>query len=570
MKHILLVLSICLIGSVLISVNLHAQWSTDPNINNAICTTVTQQGVSGIVSDGSGGAIITWGDYDYLITGDNNIYAQRIDSAGIVRWDTGGVPICTNPLFQTSALITSDGNGGAIMVWQDNRSGRADIYAQRINASGVVQWAADGIAVCADTLDQTSPQLISDGSGGAIITWRDLRNGTDYIPYAQKLNADGVAQWTAGGVPLSQLNGESLQIVNDGNGGAIITWHQYTGVYPNGNLDIIVQQINANGIIEWGSSGVVVCGLATDQLRPQLANDSSDGAIIVWQDQRNGPAQSNLYAQRVNAGGVPQWTLNGVAIAPSSSPQLSHKILSDGNGGAFITWLGGAYSNAVYAQRINSQGSFQWASSGVSVGYPGQSNTPVIATDGGTGAIITWYYYGGSGNGDIFAQRIDSAGTLLWGVHGLGVCTNPLQQSYPLLVADGFGGAIFTWNDMRNNATNSSDIYAQRVGASGTLGGATGVDENNHSQPTIFALEQNYPNPFNPNTAIKYQIPKAGLATLKVYDILGKQVATLINENKNAGYYEVSFDASQMASGIYIYQLKVNDFVSNKKMILLK
>ena len=88
--------------------------------------------------------------------------------------------------------------------------------------------------------------------------------------------------------------------------------------------------------------------------------------------------------------------------------------------------------------------------------------------------------------------------------------------------------------------------------------------------PNTYTLYQNYPNPFNPATTIKYQIPKPGLVTLKVFDILGREVATLVNENKVEGIYDFTFDASRFASGVYIYQLRANDYVSSKKMLLLK
>ncbi|MDR3625809.1 MAG: T9SS type A sorting domain-containing protein, partial [Ignavibacteriaceae bacterium] len=88
--------------------------------------------------------------------------------------------------------------------------------------------------------------------------------------------------------------------------------------------------------------------------------------------------------------------------------------------------------------------------------------------------------------------------------------------------------------------------------------------------PTEYALNQNYPNPFNPSTVIEYQLPKEGYVTLKVFDILGREVKTLVNGYKSQGRYSVSFDASKFASGIYIYELKSNDFSSIKKMILTK
>jgi len=85
-----------------------------------------------------------------------------------------------------------------------------------------------------------------------------------------------------------------------------------------------------------------------------------------------------------------------------------------------------------------------------------------------------------------------------------------------------------------------------------------------------YDLAQNYPNPFNPSTTIKYQIPEDGIVSLKIYDILGKEVKTLVNEQKPVGRYEVKFDATDLATGVYIYRLKVNDFVSVKKMVLMK
>jgi photosystem II stability/assembly factor-like uncharacterized protein len=90
------------------------------------------------------------------------------------------------------------------------------------------------------------------------------------------------------------------------------------------------------------------------------------------------------------------------------------------------------------------------------------------------------------------------------------------------------------------------------------------------SNPVKFELAQNYPNPFNPSTKISYSIPQNGFVTVKVYDITGKEIAALVNENKNAGYYDVTFSNTQLSAGVYIYKLKINDFTSIKKMLLIK
>ncbi len=88
--------------------------------------------------------------------------------------------------------------------------------------------------------------------------------------------------------------------------------------------------------------------------------------------------------------------------------------------------------------------------------------------------------------------------------------------------------------------------------------------------PTDYALRQNNPNPFNPTTTINYQLPENGFVTIKVYDLLGKEVATLVNENKSAGYYKVNFDASKLTSGVYIYTINAGKYTQSKKMLLTK
>ena len=102
------------------------------------------------------------------------------------------------------------------------------------------------------------------------------------------------------------------------------------------------------------------------------------------------------------------------------------------------------------------------------------------------------------------------------------------------------------------------------------LQSATGIEKANSGIPANFVLSQNYPNPFNPSTNIKFQISKSSFVSLKIYDVLGKEVANLVSENLNAGSYTYNFDASGLTSGIYFYTLKTNNFIETKKMILIK
>jgi hypothetical protein len=115
-------------------------------------------------------------------------------------------------------------------------------------------------------------------------------------------------------------------------------------------------------------------------------------------------------------------------------------------------------------------------------------------------------------------------------------------------------------------------FYALSDGTVGqfSTGDITGIENNSEITPVDYTLSQNYPNPFNPATAINFSIPKSELVTLKIYNILGNEVATLVNENLPAGAYRYNFDAKNLASGVYLYELKTGNFKEIRKMNLLK
>lgn len=118
---------------------------------------------------------------------------------------------------------------------------------------------------------------------------------------------------------------------------------------------------------------------------------------------------------------------------------------------------------------------------------------------------------------------------------------------------------------------NSNNLYFSLVNVSiEGYGAGKGSSETNNIIPTEFSLEQNYPNPFNPSTNIRYSVITNGLVTLKVYDVLGREIAVLVNDEKNEGIYEVEFNAKNLSSGIYFYQFKTKEYVATKKMILLR
>jgi hypothetical protein len=103
-----------------------------------------------------------------------------------------------------------------------------------------------------------------------------------------------------------------------------------------------------------------------------------------------------------------------------------------------------------------------------------------------------------------------------------------------------------------------------------TMTPVTGTGNNTNQVPATYSLSQNYPNPFNPVTKINFAIPKQGFVTLKVYDVLGREIRTLVNEVKTAGEYSVDFNASEFSSGVYFYRLESQGFTDIKRMMLVK
>jgi hypothetical protein len=555
-----------------------AQWSTNPTINNAICTDYYDQRQPQIISDGSGGAIICWNDKRNGRNGTYNdeVYAQRIGSNGNVLWTTNGIKVTPANVWSYTYSMCIDGNGGAFISWHDIVDSNS-VCLQHINASGALMWDTSGVFICSTTLSQQIvPKIASDGNGGAIIAWGDTRNGgtNNEDLYVQRVNGAGVAQWSANGMPVvnaTGFQGGSMQITSDGNGGATVAWEDQRSVT---RVEIYAQKVDAAGAIQWDSSGVLVNSVNGGSLSPQLISDQG-GAIICWVDRRNGITDRNIYAQKVSAGGLAQWTANGVAVCAASNNQDSPQLTSDGNGGAIFTWneLGtGIADPNVYAQRVNASGIVQWATNGIGVCLAaGGQGFPRLSSDGNGGAVLTWQDARTNNVQDIYAQRIESSGTSLWINDGVAVSTATFGQTYPSILNDGTGGTILTWTDFRGDINGQrNDIYAQRLNADGTLGVATGVIGNDHSLPKTVTLEQNYPNPFNPVTTISFSLPSESFVSLKIYDALGREVSNLLAEELASGTYSLRWNAAGFASGVYFCRLEAGSFVADRKLVVLR
>jgi hypothetical protein len=434
----------------------------------------TQYGIN-VVSDGSGGAFALYQD---RLGG--NVYIQKISPDGSLLWGEKGVLLGKNetPSYTYHyAYIISDGSGGAIASWF------GDIYhVVKLDAGGniawqkdfgrVVQLVSDGSGgVIADTSpDENSivltridsggnlpwgttvsmpypgygHRVTDDGSGGAIIIYERLRypegaqpgetHSRGYI-YIQKIDSEGQLSWGEEGslIYSTPVNAyaESLQIVNDGTGGAIAAWQQLPSVkIESGSpeallMDVIVQKIDTGGKTVWKEGGLPLeiskaVANVFPIMEPLLVNDGQGGAVITWRDtrDRSSGSEASLYAQRVNKDGNFLWQAGGVKVS-STSLNPHHAIASDGSGGALITYSFPGDWKMLRMQKLGNNGNALWGENGVLV-FDGKYSGYSVSPDGLGGVVIGWGVSKGRvGSEEAYIQRVSADGTLLWGAGGI-------------------------------------------------------------------------------------------------------------------------------------------------------
>jgi len=437
----------------------NAQWIRDGVL---VCNGAYEQSYQKIIPDGAQGAIIVW--LDYRNGFDGNIYGNRIDKDGYV-YDCG-VPVCEAVGNQAPAQIIPDGTGGAIVVWVDYRNGDVNIYAQRVDGTGTARWTLDGIPICMEGSNQSDARIVPDGAGGAIIVWSDYRRG-QYDIYAQRVTGDGDTLWAANGIPIDTTQGDQQgpELVSDGSGGAIIAWSDMR----NGDWDVYGQRIDGGGNLLWGTGGVSIC-LASGSLSVMsLVATPEGGAIAAWNDSRSG--YWDVYAQKIDQDGNMLWQNDGVSICPYISNRYGPTIAEDGSSGAIVIWQDDRDGNyPTYAQRIDTDGNLVWSPNGVLVFSMYGINFATIMADGSGGAYVALdVIWDNAQPSDIYVQKLDADGNLLFGPKGSAICLAANSQYRPVLAPDERGGAIVAWNDYRNE-DGYSYLYSQRVDVSGLWG----------------------------------------------------------------------------------------------------
>ena len=355
----------------------------------------------------------------------------------------------------------------------------------------------------------------------------------------------------------------------------------------------MLQKISAAGEKDWGENGRYVdTWAAYNYSTPHISNRFPDGIFLYYNKEGSG-----VTVISINTDCSYKWI--------KSSPWLGRIIPTTDGGGV---WAERYYKNSngnytVMVNKISAEGQLVWSDSGVVLkdditSYSSVADRAVL-NDGTTAVMCkelylinsdgkqishdslmpfeTGTYYGfkilprdssefiiiwgRSDTSRYYCQKYNTSGKALWANDVLFGTRNWYEHS---IIDDGRGGFIAVWSG------TFVGLETQQVSCDGVLGEVlTGIREaggNNHKNFSLGC----YPNPFNPYSVIGYQIPEAGNVTLKVFDALGREVKTLVNENKTAGKYTARFDGSNLASGVYYYRLTCNQFTSTKKMILMK
>ncbi len=389
------------------------------------------------------------------------VFAERVTASGQVHaeWTPDPARLCAGTAHEYSFNLVSDGAGGALVAWVQSGADGADLFLQHLGADGSVApgWPVGGLALCTAAHDQYGPWLAADGAGGAWVVWEDYRSGRGAIfashvsgsgERLQGIPPDGIAVCDAA------LDQSGAAVFSDGSGGGVIVVWQQRAVGP---ARLRAQRLAPDGARAWAEAGVALTAGDAAQSSPVLASDGAGGALVVWEERREGGVP-RLHATRITTGGAiaAGWPGEGLALCAAAGAQRHAVVAADGAGGAVVAWYDlRAGSGDIYAQRVTAEGAIAagWPADGVAVcDDPGEQYGPAMLPDGAGGAFVAWEDYRGGEDGDIYATRVTAQGALAagWPTQGVVLCATPEAQSSPALASDGEGGAIATWNDARS------------------------------------------------------------------------------------------------------------------------
>ncbi|MCI0699086.1 putative Ig domain-containing protein [candidate division KSB1 bacterium] len=420
-----------------------------------------------LVNDNKAGIFVIWQDNR---DGRPVIYAQHLNNLSQPTWKPDGIVVAVSAKGQSAPAAIGDGQGGVLIFWQDSRNDDGDIFGQHLDGEGNLLWGASGAPVIRANGKQAEPLAASDGQGGAFVLCRDFRSGSEDV-VAQQIGGDGRVFLDAAGKALAQ--GLGAQILGDvaatADGGFIVAWSDNL----TRTLRVLMQRYDAKANPQW-LANVSVGSVLGAQTAPKVhvpasVNDTPGSTYVVWVDNRS--SNLDLYAQKIDGNGLPQWGLLGVAICKASGNQYDQQIVSDGGDGLLLVWEDKRSGNTdVYGQAVNAAGQVRWKAGGVAIAVAGQEQIqPCAAADGSGGLICAWSDDRGTGT-NILAQRLDKTGKALWAANGLYVTNADGIKRRPALAAfpgNSLGAmTLVAWDDTRYG---TADIFVQALKADGTL-----------------------------------------------------------------------------------------------------
>jgi len=348
------------------------------------------------------------------------------------------------------------------------------IFLVTILLSSTLIWAewpgvGENLPICVVSGEQYIPQIVSDGRDGCVIIWFDARDGMNLINvYGQRVSAQGDTLWASSGVQFTNVPSYSwisyLVACGDDNGGAFFAWEDPR----DGNFDVYVQHVDSAGTTLWTDNGVRLSMTSDDDFVMDITLDQTGGCIVAW---NTAGTTEIIFAQRVNATGVKMWDTAGVVVSTGTNYATRAQIEGDGYGGIVACWLDGRYHPVwndfkdIYAQRIDSLGTVCWADTGVTLLGLGSApfySFPEMVSNGSGRFFVAWYDWR-AGGFDIYAQCISDSGQVQWLANGNAVCLNPLDQTSPRIACDVSGGLFCAWCDYYTS------IRAQRLDAIGVM-----------------------------------------------------------------------------------------------------
>ena len=414
--------------------------------------------------------VIAWIDFSADLDGD--VYAQKIDGEGNLLWQEGGVPVCTLAGMQIALNMEPDNEGGVYIIWVDSRNPSKDLFGQRLSANGSPLWIVNGIPIANGLGDEMQNTMLPDGEGGMIIAYTHSYASNDDL-YAKRFNANGTMVWQ-NTLVISEAEGSQSDIrmaaLNDGN--FVFTWADKRSA----DTDIYAQKINLAGDLLWGSYLIVYSdqnGLARPQVNPRIVKTSDNGVIIVWEDFRLDTQNPDLFAQKISASGIKQWSEQGIALCTAEFAQVGPRLASDNNGGCFVVWddlrNGNAPNVDIYAQHLSASGNALWEANGKAICIaPNEQSGSLIKVSNNI-VFINWMDIR-NGSVGIYYQALTYEGTVLLAVNGAEVFWG-LSGDAPLdnyLILKRSSDVVIIWQDTRF-ANDGYRLFFQFLNPDGSI-----------------------------------------------------------------------------------------------------